>query len=65
MRPQIAAVLLPWLLVLWRAGKAAEPALREAIQSDAAEVAARAARILRHFRYGRRDHRSRLYVTAR
>jgi tetratricopeptide (TPR) repeat protein len=37
---------------LWRAGKAAEPALRKALHSSDAEVAARADRILRYFRYG-------------
>ena len=37
---------------LWRAGKAAEPALRRALESDDAEVAARAGRILRQFQYG-------------
>ncbi len=37
---------------LWRAGKAAEPALRKALESDDAEVAARAGRILRQFQYG-------------
>lgn len=87
---EIAAVLLPWTLVLgpadpsgpsapsaeeidraiealghesfevrerasdflWRAGELAEPALRKALQSDDAEAAVRAGRILRHFQYG-------------
>jgi tetratricopeptide (TPR) repeat protein len=37
---------------LWRAGSSAGPALREALHSGDAEVAARAARILRQFEYG-------------
>jgi len=37
---------------LWEAGRAAEPALREAIRSDDAEVVARAQRILQRFKYG-------------
>jgi tetratricopeptide (TPR) repeat protein len=37
---------------LWRAGKAAEPALKEARRSDDVEVAARAGRILQHFQFG-------------
>ncbi|MHC4176037.1 MAG: tetratricopeptide repeat protein [Planctomycetota bacterium] len=37
---------------LWRAGKAAEPALKEALHGDDVEAAARAARILRQFQFG-------------